>query len=200
MVDAADTATVSKAELDSLRAIKALMDKAWDNKETGANFRKLLKTVEPTIKIPDDLADSAIAPIKGEVDETKKLVTDFGARLDKFLAETNDEKATTALKSDLSAAQKRFGLDDDGMKKVMERMRDKNNPDVEAAAAFVASQIPPPKPVDTGMGGLGAGLFGSTAKDDNYEALQTGGDPFKPGGWFDKEAAKILNEPTEQAA
>src|ERR1700721_2565218 len=177
MADTADTATVSKAELDSLRAIKAIMDKAWDNKETGASFRKMLKNVEPSIKIPDDLADSAIAPIKGEVDETKKLVTDFGARLDKFLTETKDKDDTAALRTDLAAAQKRFGLDDDGMKKVMERMRDKNNPDVEAAAAFLASRIPPRKSVDVGMGGLGAGLFGSTAKDTNYEELQTGGDP-----------------------
>jgi hypothetical protein len=196
-----ETVTIPKAELDTLRAIKTLMDKTWDGKDTGAPLRKLLKQVQPDLKIPEDVADSVIAPVKGEIEETKKSVKGLAEKLDKFLTENKDKEDTAVLRADLASAQKKFGLDDEGLTKVMQRMKDKNNPDVESAAAWVASQAPKPQPIaDHGISAISADLFGSTKKDPNYEALQTGGDPFKPGGWFDQEAIKILNEPADKAA
>jgi len=196
-----ETVTVLKAELDTLRAIKALMDKTWDSKETGSKLRALLKTVDPNLKTPEDITDSVIAPVKGEMEETRKQVTGLTERLDKFLTETKDKDDTATLRADLAKAQKKFGLDDEGLTKVMQRMKDKSNPDVEAAAAWVASEAPKPMPIsDHGITPLGADLFGTTKEDDKWKGLQTGGDPFRPGGWFDQEAIKILNEPAEQAA
>lgn len=196
-----DTVTVSKAEIDTLRGIKALMDKAWDNKDTGAPLRALLKKVAPDLKTPEDITDSVVAPINARAEEAEKLAKTTADRLDKFLAESKDKDDTATLRTELSAAQKKFGLDDEGLTKVMQRMKDKNNPDVEAAAAWVAQTAPKPQPLaDHGISSISADLFGTTKKDPNYEALQTGGDPFKPGGWFDQEAIKILNEPAEQAA
>lgn len=196
-----ETVTISKAAHETLTAIKALMDKAWDSKDTGSQLRKLLKQVDPTLKVPEDIADSVIAPVKGEIDETRKEVKGMAERLDKFLAESKDKDDTASLRKDLATAQKRFGLDDEGLTKVMQRMKEKNNPDVESAAAWVASQAPKPQPIsDHGITSLSADLFGTTKPDDQYKELQTGGDPFRPGGWFDREAIKILNEPTEQAA
>ena len=64
MAGEADTVTVSKAEHDTLVRIREMMNKTWDNKDTGAQFRKLLKQTNPDLKIPDDLAESAIAPVK----------------------------------------------------------------------------------------------------------------------------------------
>jgi hypothetical protein len=201
MADEPEIVTIPKGAYDNLTAIKALMDKAWDSKDTGSSLRKLLKQVDPTLKVPEDIADSVIAPVKGEIDEARKEVKGMAERLDKFLAETKDKDDTAALRKDLSAAQKKFGLDDEGLTKVMQRMKDKNNPDVEAAAAWVVSEAPKPKPIsDHGITSLSADLFGTTKQDDQYKELQTGGDPFRPGGWFDREAIKILNEPTEQAA
>lgn len=193
---------LTKDAYDRLMAIKSLMDKAWDDKDTGASFRATLKKVDPSLKIPDDLAASAIEPVKGELAESRKETKELRERLDKFLTDTKDEKDTASLRADLDRAKKDFGLDDDGMKLVMQRMKDKSNPDVEAAAAFVARSIPKPKPLaNEGLGGGIDTLFGTTKKEDAFEALHTGGDPFKPGGWFDREAQKILNEtPSEQAA
>lgn len=197
----ADQVTVSKADYDTLTKIKALMDKAWDSKDTGPSLRKLLKTVEPGLKIPEDIADSVIAPVNTRLEGTEKSVKELGDRLTKFLDETTNEKATSRLRDELTSAQKKFGLDDEGMTKVMQRMKDKANPDVEAAAAWVASQAPKPQPIsDHGISSISADLFGSTKQEDQWKALQTGGDPFRPGGWFDQTAAKILSEPAEQAA
>ena len=56
-----ETVAVPKAELDTLLAIKKMMDKSWDDKANGAAFRRMLKTSNPDLKIPDDLAESAIA-------------------------------------------------------------------------------------------------------------------------------------------
>ncbi len=202
MAGEAETVTIPKAAYDTLTAIKSLMDKAWDGKDTGASLRKILKQVDPTIKIPEDVADSVIAPVNARAEAAEKAAKETSERLDKFLAETKDKDDTAALRKDLKDAQKKFGLDDDGMTKVMNRMKDKNNPDVEAAAAWVAASAPKPQPIsDHGITSLSADLFGTTKQDDQYKELQTGGDPFKPGGWFDREAIKILNEPAgEQAA
>ena len=191
---------VAKAELDTLNAIKAMMDKGWKGKR-GAEFRKLLKEENPDLSIPEDIADDIAKPVLAKVDETANQVKTFGERLDKFLNEFKDREDTASLRSDLGAAQKKFGLDDEGLNKVIQRMKDKNNPDVEAAAAWVASQVPKPQPVaDHGIQSVSADLFGTTKKEDAYAELHTGGDPFKPGGWFDQQAIKILNEPAEQAA
>ena len=119
-----ETVTVLKAELDTLRAIKALMDKTWDSKETGSKLRALLKTVDPNLKTPEDITDSVIAPVKGEMEETRKQVTGLTERLDKFLTETKDKDDTATLRADLAKAQKKFGLDDEGLTKVMQRMKD----------------------------------------------------------------------------
>lgn len=201
MADEPNTVTVSKAEYQTLLRIREMSNRAWDHKEKGAQFRRILKDVNPELNIPDDLADSTIAPIKGEVDETRKEVKGLAERLDKFLEDNGNEKATTALKKDLDDAKKKYGLDDEGMTKVMQRMKDKNNPDVESAAAFIAASAPKPQPIsDHGLNSIGLDLFGTTRQEDEFKELHTGGDPFKPGGWFDKTTTKILNEPTEQAA
>ena len=195
-----DTVTMSKAEADTLRGIKALMDKAWDNKETGAPLRSLLKKIQPDLKTPEDITDSVVAPINARAEEAEKMAKATSERLDKFLAETKDKDDTATLRADLSAAQKKFRLDDEGLTKVMKRMKEKNNPDVEAAAAWVAASAPKPQPIaDHGMSSISADLFGTTKKDPISEARQSGGDPFRPGGWFDQEAIKILNEPAEAA-
>lgn len=198
---AEETITVTKAELETLRAIRAVMDKAWDSKETGSDFRKLLKKVDPNLRVPEDIADSVIAPVNARAEAAEKAAKETQERLDKFLAESKDKEDTATLRSELTAAQKKFGLDDEAMAKVMTRMKDKANPDVEAAAAWVAAQVPKPQPIaDHGISSISADLFGTTKQEDAFKDLHTGGDPFKPGGWFDKEAAKILNEPTDQAA
>jgi len=201
MAGETENVTISKAAYETLMKIKSMMDGAWDNKDTGAAFRKILKQVNPDLKIPDELAESAIAPVKTEIEDTRKQVKGLAERLDKFLSENKDEKDTAALRKDLADAQKKYGLDEEGMTKVMQRMKDKNNPDVEAAAAFIAASAPKPQPLaDHGLNSVGADLFGTTRKEDDYAELHTGGDPFKPGGWFDKQAIKIMNEPTDQAA
>lgn len=192
---------VAEAELATLRSIKAMMDRAWDGKDTGAAFRKMLKQANPDLKIPDDLAESAIAPIKGEVDEARKEVKGIGDKLDKFLTETKDREETTKLRTDIADSVKKFGLDDDGKTKMLERMKATNSFDVEAAAAWVAHQAPKPKPItDHGIGSMSADLFGTAKADNAFKDLHTGGDPFRAGGFFEQEANKVMTEFAQEAA
>lgn len=189
------TVTIPKDAYDTLTAIKGLMDKAWDNKDTGSALRKILKQIDPNLKTPEDVADSVIAPVNARAEAAEKTARATQERLDKFLAESKDKDDTAALRKDLSEAQKKFGLDDEGLTKVMQRMKDKNNPDVESAAAWVASQAPKPQPIsDHGIAPLSADLFGATKVDEQWRELHTRGDPFRPGGYFDTEAVKALNE------
>lgn len=198
---AADTVTISKAEWDKAQAIVAMTNKAWDDKTVGAGFRKALKAVNPDLKLPDDLADSVIAPVNAKLEETEKQVKGIGDKLDKYLAETKDKEETADMHAKLADATKKFGLDDEGRTKMIERMKATNSFDPEAAAAWVAHQAPKPKPItDHGFTTTGANLFGSQQKDDKYADLYTGGDPFRPGGFFEKEANAVMNEMAEQAA
>src|ERR1700753_949989 len=123
MAGEAETITIPKSAYDTLTAIKNLMDKTWDSKETGSDLRKLLKKTDPTIKIPEDIADSVIAPVNARAEAAEKAAQATAERLDKFLAETKDKDDTAALRKDLSDAQKKFGLDDEGLTKVMQRMK-----------------------------------------------------------------------------
>lgn len=198
---AAGQVAIPESELNTLRSIKAMMDKAWDGKDTGAAFRKMLKQANPELKIPDDLAESAIAPVNAKIEETEKTVKGIGEKLDKFLTETKDRDDTAKLRSDIDGAVKKFGLDDEGKTKMLERMKATNSFDVEAAGAWVAHQAPKPKIItDHGIGAMSADLFGTTKQDDAFKDLHTGGDPFRAGGFFEQEANKVMNEFAQEAA
>lgn len=181
---------ITKAQLDTFQRGMALLDKLWPDMD----FKRMVKAKQPDIQIPElDIVDQATKPVNEKMAaleaDNKKLREDWEADR----KSRQDERAMIDFRSELTAAQKKFGLTDEGLQKVVDRMKDKNNPDVEAAAAYVLSQQPKPEPVaPSGLAPESFNLYGVQEKDDNWSELHK--NPIK---WFDKQAAAILAEPQD---
>jgi len=110
-------------------------------------IKRAIREVEPNANFPElDAEDQFVAPMRTELQGVRDQVASLGEKMEKFLQASTDRDAENALASDFSAVQKKYGFTEGGLRKVMERMRDKNNPDVEAAAAFVNESIPRARP------------------------------------------------------
>ena len=163
----------------------------------GGSVKRAIKAIEPNANFPElDAEDQFVAPVREEVAGVRKEVSGLAERLDKLIQQGTDRDAEAALASDFSAVQKRYGFTEDGLRKVMERMRDKNNPDVEAAAAFINESIPRAKPAAaTGTNYLPQNfnlktMFGG-GDDAGDRATAASKDPW---AFFDAEVRDILNE------
>jgi hypothetical protein len=140
-----DTVTMTKAEATALQNAYGMLNKLYNHPDKAMEFKKLAK--EAGYKVPElDTLEKVTKPIEEKFEtvtaENKKLKE----RLDKWENDNLSLKEETALKAQLDTVRKQFSLNDEGMQKVIDRMKAKNNPDVEAAAAFVLSQEPKAKP------------------------------------------------------
>ena len=200
MADAApEQVTISKAEYDTLLGIRSMLDKGWNNKEKGSAFRRALKDAVPEARIPEDETDSVAGPIKKELEDLKASIQKD--KDDKAAAEKADKEAKfeARMRDDIARVQKEYNFDEEGMKKVFERMREKNNPDVDAAAAFIAKGLPKPQTVtDSGIAPLMAdtkSVFGAADGDDADMALLHK----DPWAFFNKKVPEIINEGRQTA-
>jgi hypothetical protein len=75
------------------------------------------------------------------------------------------------------------------MEKVFSRMKEKNNPDVEAAAAWVTDHEPKQSPLtNSSYSPAGMDVFGSSSGDKEFEEINKHA---FDGKWFDKEVRSI---------
>lgn len=135
---------MTQEEATQLRNAHAMLNKLYNHPDKAMEFKKLAK--EAGYKVPElDTIERVTKPydekIDGILDENKKLKE----RLDKWESDNLNAKEEKALSKQLSAIQKEYGFSDEGMQKVIARMQEKKNPDVEAAAAFVKSKEPKPQ-------------------------------------------------------
>jgi hypothetical protein len=198
---ATNTVTMPAAEAAELRQIRTLMDKAWKDKDKGAAFRRTLKAVDPTLTIPDEVGDEIAAPLNEKLTATEAQLKALQDRIDTSDRERAERNEERTLRTSLESAAKKYGLDDEGRQKVLERMAAMRSPDAEAAAAWVRDQLPKPEIVKEGGIGPAYGdiksVFGQADGDDADLALLHSDNPMR---YFDKVATKILNEPAEAAA
>ena len=177
------------------------MDKAFKNKTAiGATFRKALKEVEPNLNIPDEFADAVAAPINASLEELRAENKKLVERLDARDAKEKDDKDEREIRSDIDAAVKKYGLDDEGKQKVIERMAAKRSLDAEAAAAWFKSSLPKPESIrDTGIAPRMADIkdvFGQADGDEADLALLHGKNPMD---YFDRVASRIIHEESQAA-
>ncbi len=176
---------------DYNRAIK-LLNSLAGHKEKGLEVKKMMKEVDPDLSFPElDLIEKVKAPydekIKSLEETTSKVVKEW----DEYKTSEKNSKEERSIKKELEAAQQEYSFTDDGMQKVVSRMKEKNNPDVEAAAAWVASKQPKAQPSASSNFTPGKmNLFGSATKDDAWADLNK-----DPMGAFDKEVDNIFNNP-----
>lgn len=188
---------ISQVEFDILNRSKNLLDKFWNDPDEGMAFKEKVKKFIPDARIPelDILArerkavDDRLTPV---VEENKKLKE----RLDSWETAQKNRTEETELAQMLGEVKHKFKFTDEGMDKVVARMKEKNNPDAEAAAAWVASQEKKTRPLaNSGISPSDMNLYGSSSEDETWKALN-----LNPDKWAVSEMEKMLAEFEQQDA
>jgi|GEM_PF-4520908 hypothetical protein len=167
----------------------SILNTLWGDPDLGESVRRKAKEKFPQITIPDD------GPVATSV--RRQLDAERAAReaLEKRLADRDAAEATARAESDLrnslGRAQSRFKLTDDGLKGTMALMQERQIADAEAAAALYVDSLPkapPSSPANAYFPGK-FNLFGTTAKDDQWELFHT-----DPDAAFAKVVSEVFTE------
>lgn len=181
------------ADLQRFAQSGRVAEQVWNDPKHGMELKALVKKAIPDANIPElDVLNETNkvrdeASIKFEAMEAKlaKFEEDNNRRIEE--AKVQKEEAGFAAK--LDAVRKAKNFTDEGMKKVIDRMKEHNNPDVEAAAAYVLSQEPK-HPTQSAYAPQTMDLYGSNSGAKEFEELNR-----NPVAYFDRVAAEIMNDP-----
>jgi len=182
-----------QAELHARSA--ALLDKLLGDPRVAPQAEELIAKVNPDAKFPGrDMRDAMLTPVKAQLDQERAAREALEARLNARDAADAAAKQTQAeqdLMNRLNSVKSKRGFSDDVMNRVMDRMREQNNPDVDAAAAYVAESIPKPSAV-AGLDYLGGNVdvYGAVSGDTAWKGLHE-----NPNGWLTQELRNIAHDP-----
>lgn len=188
---------ISEAE-DALRKkYEHLYNRLWNDPKEGLNFKRKVKELVPDAQIPElDMIDTTVRPFEEKLAKQAKDNEALVARLDAIEKAKKDGDDESALVKSLDSARKKFSLTDEGFDKAITRMKEMNNPDAEAAAAWVASQEKKAKPVGSSSFAPAAlNLYGSNKVDDTLADLHR-----DPVAWQDSTIQTMLDEFAAQDA
>lgn len=183
-------AEIDDNELAILKRAHGLLDSLYNDPKHGMSFKKMMKEKLPDARIPElDIVENVTKPYDEKISALEAENKKFREDMEAWQKKQADREEEQQVRLTLDDVQKKYKLTDDGMSKVVERMKEKNNPDAEAAAAFILRQQPTPKPA-TPAAYLPSelNLYGSSTADEQYADLNK--DPVK---WFDRQCAEILN-------
>ena len=192
-----DIVEVSRSLLANLQGTAKLTNDLWNDPTIGPKVKELVKDKYPNANIPEvDLARNAKkaeSEILTKVEETNKATLARIEAFEKAQKEKEDKDVTARAErefaSDVESVKKRYQLTDEGMAKVFDRMKAKNNPDVEAAAAWVTDNEPSKAPLNSsGYVDPSFNPFGSKGEDKAWETLNR--NPWD-GKFAEQEIAKI---------
>lgn len=179
---------VSEEEYTVLTRAKNLLDRVWNDPEDGLNFKKKVKNLIPNAIIPEVEAANQTALEKRFAKEAEERAAIAG-RLDKWESARKDEKEEGELSKTLNKVKSDFRFTDEGMDLVVSRMKEKNNPDAEAAAAWVLAQDKKNAPISkSNYSPASMNLFGAGKEDAMWADLNK-----DPVAFFDAKTAEILN-------
>lgn len=183
---------ISKEQLETYQRGATLLEKLWGKMEV----KRWAKEAMPDLKIPEiDLVEQATGPINEKLSAYEERAKKLEETIEADRKAREEEKQTLSITQQLEKVRKDYSLTDEGLQKVVDRMKEKGNPDVEAAAAYIVSKQPKPEPVaPSGLAPEGFNIFGTQERDDTWEKLHQ-----NPMRWFDNEVAKILAEPDQAA-
>lgn len=195
-----DLVEVSKAMLERLQGTAKLTNEIWNDPVHGNTVKEIVKAKYPNANIPEvdtlNTVRKAEADILAKVEATK---TETLSRIEAFEKAQKDRdekesnsKAEREFASEIEVAKKKYQLTDEGMEKVIARMKAKNNPDVEAAAAWVTDNEPSKAPISSsGYVDPSFNPFGSKGEDKAWETLNR--NPWD-GKFAEQEIAKITSD------
>lgn len=188
---------ISRSRLNLLEGVSKLNNELWNDPKLGMQVKELVKEKYPNANIPELDAIRSVKKSEDEilvkVDAANKAALDRIEAFEKAQKERDEKdinaKAEREFANDVEATKKKYQLTQEGMEKVFARMKEKNNPDVEAAAAWVTDHEPKQDPLmGSNISPANMDLFGSSSGDKEFEEINKHA---FDGKWFDKEVRKI---------
>ena len=192
-------AEISDNELAVLRRAEGLLNKMISDPKDGTNTKRQIKALVPEAKFPElEILDSVSAPLTARLSEQEKENKALRDRFDTWEKSQKDSKEENALQARLDRAKNSYGFTSEGMQKLIERMKAENSADVEATAAWVASQERKAKPIsDSALMPSALNLYGSNSASADIDVVALNKDPQK---WADEKMIQMLNEFANQDA
>lgn len=191
-----ETVVLTRAEAENQAKARHLLERLLNHPEAGtASLEDLVVKVNPTAKLTvKEAREALLAPMearfKAEADKREALEKRWEERETREKAEA-DKALENQFVERLAKIKNKYGFSDEMSEKVTARMREQNNPDVEAAAAWVAETLPRPAPA-VGHDFLPSTLdpFGSATGDKAWEGLHK-----SPDQWQTAELRAIVRDP-----
>lgn len=195
MSDNPDLVSVSRGQYDLASRSAELLSKMLGDPRTAAQAEELVSRINPAATFPQrDMRNAILQPVEARLEAEQAARKVLEDRLN--AREAKEAEAATladqnAMMSRINAVKAKRGFSDEAMEQVIQRMRDNNNPDVEAAAAYVADSLPKPGPA-TGHDYLGGSVdvFGSQSETDQWKGLTA-----NPDKWLTNELRTIARDP-----
>jgi hypothetical protein len=184
---------ISDQEYATLKKAQSLLDGIWNDKDHGLAFKKMVKAKMPDARIPEiDIAEPLLKPLKDEIEEERKQRRTLQERLEAKEKAELEAREDADLTAKIEATRKKYRLTDDGMQKVLKRMKDTNNPSPEDAAAWVTDHEPKANPVtSSSYESSDMNLFGMKGGSEDEDIKLLHSDNKK---WFDKKVWEINQE------
>ncbi len=188
---------VSKARLTALEGVNQLKEALWNDPTYGPQIKEMVKAKFPQANIPEVDATRAARKVESEALEKiaakEKAIEDRIAAFEKAQADKETEyktrKEEKAFESEVESVKKKYQLTAEGMEKVFARMKEKNNPDVESAAAWVTDHEAKAPVQENTFAPQTMDMYGANSGADEWRELNT--DPRKYG---DKIITEMAND------
>jgi hypothetical protein len=196
---AGEDVTLSAEQHNVLQGAYNLMNKLYSHPDKAMDFKKLVKGAG--FAVPElDTIEKVTKPYDEKIAAWEDKFSKLEEKLAKRETEDLNAKEEAQLSKELESARKEFALTDEGMKKVLDRMKEKKNLDVEAAAAWVVSKEPKAQPTKTSHNFSQSKFKGSSLiGGEKEEAEKTWNQLVKsPEDYFDNVVNDVLNNPEEQ--
>lgn len=192
----AEQVTVDKTTFDIYTRASGLLDGMLKNPKTARDAERLVREINPNAQFPaSDLAESYLTPVREQLEQTNKKLAETSENFHKYRQEQEEREQIAAFTKRLDSASKKYGFDEKRREAVLKRMAEQNNPDLEAAAAYIYDAEPKPPPVnartsDPHFGGK-IDLYGSVSKSESWKDLHENQDKF----WRDVVEDVLTNPP-----
>jgi hypothetical protein len=192
-----DYIEISKSRLQALESVNSLKEALWNDPNTGPRVKELVKEKFPNANIPEvDMARNSRkveTELLAKVSEKEKAVDAKIASFEAKWVERDEsvarEKEERVFESEVERTRKKYNLTQEGMEKVFSRMKEKNNPDVEAAAAWVTDHEVKAPVESSNYAPQTMDMYGANSGAKEWEDLNR--DPIKYG---DREIARMAND------
>lgn len=194
---------VAESEYKALKDVQTMVDSLWNDPEKGLKVKELVKEKYPNANIPEldavRFAREEGTKARTASEEASKLMAERLEKMEASLKERDDafkaREEEAKFEAEVERVRKAHSFTTEGMEKVFARMKEKNNPDIESAAAWVLAQEPKQSPADNNLfSPSNMDMYGANSGSDEWKELNQAVLNNKVDSWFDRTAQKVLSE------